>query len=901
MEVIGHLMKLVMRLSYLSIQLNLLDSNYQYHHHYNNNDNSHNNSDENEIIGNEMNNSNNIIYLNSNKSFIGKKEVSVRDIPQLSWTVLSCLDPYLIDHNRDIIRDALSCLGDMSTDSSLLPTLFVNGAVWYLLHYCLLYVGIQKTKSFPYPPNMPHTPNASNTNQNNLQTPTNNNKNNLQTPIFLKRPVPPIQTPTKPSSPLPPPGSPLMPKSSKKDQEQQIVDDLAVRALKVLLNFLQIYDKFFENLLPPGLFMQLQSVQKGELQISRFLTLFCEEETTDSCLIWTNDMREELKKMVEIGMKRVWDEQTEKNQRKSWQVMGQIFSTQKNQQMFKEESLNENLNRFVEESYSNPLYKRLEGELRVGGIFVKVFNQQDDFMASLKEYKKHESDLLAKLLFHIQKVNIISVGIYDKKFTEDCDEVSECMKAIIRLFEAQKKDINKVVACITSSDSDSVATILNHISFSDQEIQKLSLHISWWFTLSGDLCKTMSSLKVDEIIFSIISKKKQSETIQTPALNLLCSLLVNLSKNSPKAMSDFTKTVYLLELFYIFCTSTQLEPRIRVAQIFATILRAARNNREFLQKILPPKIVHAIQRNPSKSIELFDQDHYSPDLVWTRRMRESVTKLVSEELEKMYNRRQNDNFSSSYSINYEEIEGEECIAGVYLKPFLKDTSLSYTPPTEFIKKVFEKCYQKENSPNQKTIYLKVIDSCLLRDRSGIFNIDITPNALDELFSFQNLYPEAQQATLNVLLWIARVPQYRPKMYLSSKISNVSKVFLTSKDNSVRILSGKFLLIFLEKEEKPERIEILTQNNSVFLRELLALHDSDAQSRRQVEQILARLNVKTGIFKEQTDLRITNFLQTLSQIPLEAVDEEINRETIKEPQNPTSKDEEVAQQIPHNWQ
>ena len=365
-----------------------------------------------------------------------------------------------------------------------------------------------------------------------------------------------------------------------------------------------------------------------------------------------------------------------------------------------------------------------KSELRVGNIFIRVFNGQPsyplrdaaDFAQALLNYVGGQSQYIQSALSLSSNVSLDSNAFRN---VEDClKSLALAIKfnpgvevkcigyfkllfsllKIEQLYNVQDMALN-VIKNITSN-----AQCVNDIANSDVLVYLwVILYTSRIQSRQGTESSLMDESSPKERVTAVGSNKTSS--LQQNSTNLIMSenvgpkfrsmlileILLPLIANSKLVKETIAKggLIYLVDLF---CNCTDAEIRLRSADLMARITVDKLSGFQaslILNRFLPMIIVDAMKNSSKDALNLYDNNQENPELIWNSEIRQhigsSVSKLTrqiydEQERDPSYNWQMNSNFNLLNAFDQDEL----VIAGVYLRLFNQNPTWVLRKPRDFL-------------------------------------------------------------------------------------------------------------------------------------------------------------------------------------------------------------------------
>lgn len=326
--------------------------------------------------------------------------------------------------------------------------------------------------------------------------------------------------------------------------------------------------------------------------------------------------------------------------------------------------------------FNDFIYSTLEPELIIGGVYIRIFNEQPSF-------KIAKTDVFCKDLLEF---------IIKQKESEDNE-----------LYRSKNKV--KVNETIIS---------LNILVKQNKE---LSLIISPHFKLifSFLLCDAQGNFNPDDrvrdciirLLSNIIDHQSCIQSIITqniipiilhiilaniPVSPTMLQLILPLFDNGDVIRAFIEFAAHLLFLI-IFVSSEERVPKTSRNLAALCLSRILNDNVEghkmmlLIKRFLPQVLTFSIKEQPDSCIKFIEMNQETPEIIWNNSMRNTLRKNIYEFeplLSKAYRSQEKYELPEKYKIMYEDLKDEIYIGGVYLRLYLKDPKYTLRAPKVFL-------------------------------------------------------------------------------------------------------------------------------------------------------------------------------------------------------------------------
>lgn len=385
------------------------------------------------------------------------------------------------------------------------------------------------------------------------------------------------------------------------------------------------------------------------------------------------------------------------------------------------------------EALSNFTYSTHRKELKVSGIFIRVYNQQPTFVlaqpnALLKNWLKYISD-------QTESIKTPSNGGDRDEWELYLTQMGMMLNAIKNLIvanpgvELEIVNENKIAMIFTFLRPREIEEI-NNLSDENFEqnleiqLQTISLGLISLIT-SNSQCVT--SISNSDVLSNLLILLKTSP----PHYETVMKILNKCSSHS-KIIQDLMKYGGVLYLLNLFCNSID-QPNIR-SQSAITLAKLSSEKTQgqtltiLLNRFIPGFFLEIMKENPDATVQMFDGEHENPELIWNQATREKLSNTIIQMSDEYFNI-QWENPRAPWvlpkdfkGIEYAEISGELCIGGVYIRLFLKQPQWTPRSPKDFLFSLLETyCENIAKTHFDEEVLHQISDSicCLLETQNAL--------------------------------------------------------------------------------------------------------------------------------------------------------------------------------------
>jgi DnaJ family protein C protein 13 len=259
-------------------------------------------------------------------------------------------------------------------------------------------------------------------------------------------------------------------------------------------------------------------------------------------------------------------------------------------------------------------YSAHSDELRIGGIFIRIYNQQPTY--PIQNAKNFTMDLLTFLSeqseYLLNLVNIAySVTIEDR--------LKHSVMALEALTNVIKNNASVEMQCIGY-----FRLLFGLLNVTHSPIQKGALGVISVVTRNNECINDIAATEVLGYLLLVLY------TIQDSQPQILDTLyaLMSTTKIVKEALSKGA-VIYLLDLF---CNSTSAQIRLSCAELLARMSSdklVGPKVRLCLGTFLPPIFADAMRDSPEASVNMFESAHEHPELIWDQDAKDRVCTTVA--------------------------------------------------------------------------------------------------------------------------------------------------------------------------------------------------------------------------------------------------------------------------------
>ncbi|CAG9813597.1 unnamed protein product [Phaedon cochleariae] len=430
--------------------------------------------------------------------------------------------------------------------------------------------------------------------------------------------------------------------------------------------------------------------------LEALLTRYLSEQLAD-------DRPEELLKVLNSNSETpylVWDNGTRAE-------LADFLETQRN-----------NRSEFDDSVASDFSYSAHAKELRIGGIFIKIYNQQPTY--PIKDAKGFVIDLLGYVKDRSQYLqNLVNVA-YSVTVGNTIDNAVMALEALTNVI---RNNTGVEMQCIGH-----FKMLFGLLNVSCVPVQKGALAVISVVTRNNEC---INDIACSEVLGHLLLALFGLQDCQPQILETLYALMAT-TKIVKEALNKGA-VIYLLDLF---CNSTNPQVRQSCAELIARMnldKLVGPKVRLALGAFLPPIFADAMRDSSEAAVTMFESAHEHPELIWDQESKDRVCKIVSR-YRKEHQTAQSSNASAPWKmpdtngLTNIAMPNEICIAGVYLRIFISNPSWALRKPREFLTELLETCLNlmSKDKPEVELLELCTTALCsLLQSQPAL--LDLVPS------------------------------------------------------------------------------------------------------------------------------------------------------------------------------
>ncbi|XP_060515817.1 dnaJ homolog subfamily C member 13 [Cylas formicarius] len=385
-------------------------------------------------------------------------------------------------------------------------------------------------------------------------------------------------------------------------------------------------------------------------------------------------------------------------------------------------------------------YSAHKEELKIGGIFIRIYNEQPMFQ--IKEPKNLVVDILAYLndqssyLFNL--VNIAYSVTIEKR-------LEHSTMALAALTNVVRNNTGVEMQCIGH-----FRLVFSLLNVSHAPIAFGALNLIGVVARNNECINDIAASGVLGHLLLVLFLMPEA---QEQVLDILRALMTN--TKIVKESLNKGAVIYMLDLF---CNSNDVRVRQSSAELLAKMSLdklVGPKVRLAIETFLPPIFSDAMRDSPETSVTMFESEHEHPELIWNQDAKDRVCSIVAT-LKSEHYQAQSANRSAMWKkpdtngLANVAMPNEVIVGGVYLRIFVANPAWTLRRPKEFL--------------------CELLDACLnhmSKDKVDVELLDLTTNALCSLL-------QAQPALLDLIPSMGHIPRLCKQLGSSAKDGVVPK-------------------------------------------------------------------------------------------------------------------------------
>ena len=407
-------------------------------------------------------------------------------------------------------------------------------------------------------------------------------------------------------------------------------------------------------------------------------------------------------------------------------------------------------------------YSAHKDELVVGNIFVKIYNEQPEFV--LEEPKRFAIDLLeflngqAQYLYSLMSIN--SAGVTKVNNNQSTFASSKGIK----INQAESSDLSSPTPAerlkVSEMALEALANVMKHNKGVDIQcighfkliffllrlescprIQEMSLQVLNNVTGNVECIDDIAANNVLVNLFQPLYSSLMPSTIMgglgsNDYQPTLCLAILQSLMGDTRLVKECIQYNGIICLLYIFCCEKDEEVRKSAAEVLCKMCSdklMGPKVRIAVAKFLPEIFLDAMKKSSETTIRMYENSHENPELIWNDTSRNNLSKHL-QQLAKLHNdhlrkspetpwRSPHDEAAASAAVtngnsnlfqSSANIQNELVISGIYIRLFISNPGWVLRKPREFLIDLLENILQLMNSKENNNEKLEALTAALVK-------------------------------------------------------------------------------------------------------------------------------------------------------------------------------------------
>jgi len=392
---------------------------------------------------------------------------------------------------------------------------------------------------------------------------------------------------------------------------------------------------------------------------------------------------------------------------------------------FAEERLKESAQQdsdFNAEVCRNFSFKTLSRELQIGGVYVRVYNEQTASHGSLPDPTGFCKKLIAYAAKSVRQYLALGLSTahlnhlrakYDLRVRDENDENPKGEKNYLRTIEGGLTKIRMAIEALRNlvratrgmdallTAKEDLQAIFSMLTITaDSATQRFALETISVLTKNADCLTAIANSNALPYLSPAISSPSP---VCDEAVTTLNSMLGN-----PKIVADCLVYGTFLFLLLAFASETErgaeITPRTKAAEALAKMsadqVHGSRVQIAIL-RFIPQAFLVSMRQDATSAVHMFDGIHENPELIWTVATRDQLRETLNTMCDGLLRNQMKDpsyklNIPEDYRVQYEDIKDELEVGGVYIRLFLKQPSWQLRNPKQFLEALLNRYIEAYN-------------------------------------------------------------------------------------------------------------------------------------------------------------------------------------------------------------
>jgi len=369
-------------------------------------------------------------------------------------------------------------------------------------------------------------------------------------------------------------------------------------------------------------------------------------------------------------------------------------------------------------------FKTLARELQIGGVYVRVYNEQTASHGTLPEPENFCKKLIAYSAKSVRQYLALGLSTtrlnelrakYDLRVRNEDDDDPKGEKNYLRSIEGGLTKIRMAIEALRNlvratrgmdellKAKEDIQTIFSMLSITaDSATQRFALETIGVLTKNADCLNAIAAAAPGALSYLGPAISSPSPVCEE-AITTLNSML-----GSPKIVGDCLIYGTFLFLLRVFASETErgaeITPRTKAAEAIAKMSADQVHGSRVqiaLLRFLPLAFLGSIRQDVTAAVYQFDGIHENPELIWTVATREQFRNTLDTMCNGLLKNQLKDpsyklDIPEDYRIEYDDIKGEVEIGGVYIRLFLKQPAWSLRNPKQFLEALLTRYIEAYN-------------------------------------------------------------------------------------------------------------------------------------------------------------------------------------------------------------
>nr|XP_022914945.1 dnaJ homolog subfamily C member 13 [Onthophagus taurus] len=354
---------------------------------------------------------------------------------------------------------------------------------------------------------------------------------------------------------------------------------------------------------------------------------------------------------------------------------------------------------------TNFIYSAHKDELKIGGIFIRIYNQQPTYpITNPKSLVIELLSYLTEQYHHLKDLVNIALSVTIEDRLKNTPMALEALANII------KNNQGVELQCI------GFFKLLFHLlNVTHTPIQRAALNIISIVTRNNEC---VNDIAASEVLGCLLLLLYSLQDCQQQTLDVLYALMS--TTRIVKESLGKGAVIYLLDLF---CNSTNPQVREICAELLAKMSAdklVGPKVRIAVSAFLPPIFADAMRDSPQTSVQMFESAHEHPELIWDQEAKDRVCGAVAK-LRREHQTLQAGNQATlwkmpdSNGLTNWATPNEFVVGGVYLRIFISNPAWTLRKPKEFLSELLETCLNimTKDKPNADQLEMGTTALCAL--------------------------------------------------------------------------------------------------------------------------------------------------------------------------------------------